>query len=54
MVELSSAAPDERRSGAISVPTLINEYWTRTRTEPRSTIGRGTRATIAPLLLSRI
>src|SRR5205814_734270 len=42
------------RSGAISVPTLMSEYWTRTSTDPRSTSGRGTRATTAPPLFRRI
>jgi hypothetical protein len=52
--ELSGAAFAIVRKGAISVPTLINEYCTRTKTEPRSRIGRGTRAIAAPPLFKRI
>src|SRR6266850_3868541 len=54
MAVLSGAACFIVLSGAISVPTLTSEYCTRTSTEPRSTIGRGTRATTTPPLFIRI
>ena len=52
--EVSGADTAADRSGAISVPTLMSEYRTRTRTDPASMTGRGTRAITAPPLFKSI